>query len=101
MTYGFEAVIPIETGFPTLRFYQLLGSSNKQLLSLDLNLAEERKEVAAVRLAQYQQKLGQGFEKGVKVRVFIPGDLILRKVIRSMKIPSWGKQDPNWEGLIG
>ena len=50
MTYGSEAVIPTETSFPTLRFNQLLSGSNEQVLSLDLNLAKERREIAAVRL---------------------------------------------------
>ena len=30
--------------------------------------------------------------------MFIPGDLILRRVVGSMKNPSWGKLGPNWEG---
>jgi len=51
-------------------------------------LDEELREVAVVRLAQYQQKLRQGFEKKVKVRAFIPGDLVLRKVIGSARNPS-------------
>lgn len=65
MMYGSEVVIPMENGFPTLRFDQFLSNSNEQILSLDLDLAEERWEVVVVRLAQYQQRLWQGFEKGV------------------------------------
>ena len=97
MTYGPEVVIPTEIGFPTLRSNQLLSSNNEQLLSLDLDLVKERREVPAIRLAQYQQKRREGFEKGIKVREFILGDLILRRVVRSMKNPSWGKLGPNWE----
>ena len=76
MTCGSEAVILTKTGFLTLRSDQLLGGSNEQPLSLDLDLAEERKEIVAVKLAQYQQKIRQGFDKGIKVKVFIPGDLV-------------------------
>jgi len=50
-----------------------------------------------MRLAQYQQRLRQGFEKCVKVSEFILGDLILKKVVGSMKNPSWEKLGPNWE----
>jgi len=39
MTYGSEAIIPIETCFPTLRSDQLPSGSSEQLLSLDLDLA--------------------------------------------------------------
>ena len=35
----------------------------------------------------------------VKVRTFILGDLVLRKVVGSIRNPSWGKLGPNWEGL--
>lgn len=75
MTYESEVIIHIETEFLTLISDQYLGSNNEQLLSYDLDLAEEWREVVMLRLAQYQQKLRQGFEKGVKVGVFIPGDL--------------------------
>ena len=88
MTYGSEAVITTATSFPTLRSGQLLSGSNERLLSLGLDLAEEQREIVMVRLAQYQQKLRQGFDKGIRVRVFIPGDLVLRRVVKSMKNPS-------------
>ena len=41
MTYGFEAVIPLETGFPIMRSNQFDSSSNERLLSTNLDLAEE------------------------------------------------------------
>lgn len=75
MTYESEVIIHIETEFLTLISDQYLGSNNEQLLPHDLDLAEEWREVVMLRLAQYQHKLRQGFEKGVKVGVFIPGDL--------------------------
>ncbi|XP_075665381.1 uncharacterized protein LOC142635049 [Castanea sativa] len=95
MTYGSEMVIPIETSFPTLRSNQLLDGNDERLLSLDLNRAEERREIAAVRLAQYQHKLRQGFDKGIKVRVFIPIDLVLHRVVGNIRNPFWGKLGPN------
>ena len=51
MTYRFEAVVLTKTGFPTLRIDQFLGSSNEQLLSLDLDLAEKRREVTAGKIS--------------------------------------------------
>lgn len=54
MTYGFEVVIPLETSFPTMRNDQFDNSNNMQLLSNSLDLVEERREVATVKLAQYQ-----------------------------------------------
>ena len=48
MTYKAEAVIPLETGFPTLRTSSFTLSSNDGLLEKSLNLIEEQRENAMV-----------------------------------------------------
>ena len=96
MTYGAEAVIPLETEFPTLRT-SLFTLDN--LLEKSLNLVEEWRENIMVQLAYYQQKLKQGYDSDVKLRPLNPGDLVLRKVVGTSKNPTWGKLWPNWEGL--
>ena len=57
MTYGAEAVIPLETGFPTLKTSSFGPSSNNELLEKSLDFIEERRESAMVRLAYDQHKL--------------------------------------------
>ena len=54
MTYGAEVVIPLETGFPTLRTSLFAPNSNDNLLEKSLDLVEERRENAMVQLAYYQ-----------------------------------------------
>jgi len=54
MTYGSEAVIPLETGFPTLRTSLFTPYNNDNLLEKSLDLIEEQKETAMVQLAYYQ-----------------------------------------------
>ena len=44
MSYGAEAVIPLEIGFPTLRTNSFTPSSNDGLLEKSLDLIEERRE---------------------------------------------------------
>ena len=44
MTYGAEAVIPLEIGFPTLRTSLFTPNSNDNLLEKSLDLVEERRE---------------------------------------------------------
>ena len=51
-----------------------------------------------VQLAYYQHKLKQGYDARVKLRPLKPGDLVLRKVLGTMKNPTWEKLGPNWEG---
>ena len=48
MSYGAEVVIPIETGFPTLKTQSFNPSDNDELLERSLDLVEERKESAMV-----------------------------------------------------
>ena len=53
MTYGAEAVIPLETGFPTLRISTFTSDGNDELLKKSLDLIEERRENAMIQLAYY------------------------------------------------
>ena len=98
MTYGAETVIPLETGFPTLRTSTFSSNSNDGMLEKSLDLIEERRENAMVQLAYYQHKLKQGYDSNVKLRPLAVGDLVLRKVLGTTKNPAWGKLGPNWEG---
>ena len=90
MTYGAEAVIPLETKFT-------LGN-NDGLLEKSLDLIEERTENVMVQLAYYQYKLKQGYDTNMRLRQLVPGYLVLRKVLGTAKNPTWGKLGPNWEG---
>ena len=57
MTYRAEAVIPLETSFPTLRISSFNLSDNDEYLKKNLDLIEEKRENVMVLLAYYQQKL--------------------------------------------
>ena len=98
MSYRAEAVIPIETRFPTLRTQTFNLNDNDELLEMSLDLIEERRENAMVQLVYYQHKLKQGYDVRVKLRPLELGDLVLRKVLGTAKNPAWGKLGPNWEG---
>ena len=95
MTYGAEAVIPLEIGFPTLRTTSFNLSSNNELLEKSLDFVEEKKENANVQLAYYQHKLKQGYDANIKMRPLVPSDLVLRKFLGTAKNPTWGKLGPN------
>ena len=62
MTYRAEAVIPLETGFPTLRSSLFNPSDNDEHLKRNLDLIEEKRENTMVQLAYYQQKLKQDYD---------------------------------------
>ena len=98
MTYGAETVIPLGTGFPTSRTSSFNPRDNDEQLTKSLDLIEENKENAMVQLAYYQQKLKQGYDANVKLKLLTPSDLVLRKVVSAAKNPVWGKLGPNWKG---
>ena len=91
MTYGADVVIPLETGFLTLRTSLFNPGENDEHLKRNLDLIEEKRENAMVQLAYYQQKLKQGYDASVKLRPLTPGDLVLHKVVSATKNPTWGK----------
>ncbi|XP_075633842.1 uncharacterized protein LOC142606364 [Castanea sativa] len=55
MTYGMEAVIPLESGFPTLKSNQYDDESNHDMIHDSLNTIEERREVASVKMGDYNK----------------------------------------------
>ena len=91
MTYGAETVIPLEIGFPTLRTSSFTLSGNDGLLDKNLDLIEEQRKNAMVRLTYYQHKLKQSYDANVKLRLLALGDLVLRKVLGTTKNLTWGK----------
>jgi hypothetical protein len=63
-----------------------------------LDLAEEKRDLALIHLAAYQNGLRRMYEKRVNPRELAVSDLVLRKVIGSRQDPTHGKLGPNWEG---
>ena len=91
MTYGAEAVIPLEYGFLTTRTSSFNPKDNNEHLARGLDLIDEKRENAMVQLAHYQQKLKRGYNAHVRIRPLAPSDLVLRKVVGSAKNLTWGK----------
>ena len=97
LAYGSEVVIPLKIGLPTLRTSKWELTRNDLAQSQALDLVEERREQAMIRLASYQQQLKKGYKKNVQPRSFQQGDLVLRKVLGNTKNLNDGKLGPNWE----
>uniref|UniRef100_A0A2N9FCI3 Uncharacterized protein n=1 Tax=Fagus sylvatica TaxID=28930 RepID=A0A2N9FCI3_FAGSY len=70
LAYGSEAVIPLEIGLPTLRMSEWDPTRNDLAQSQALDLLEERREQAMIRLASYQQQLKKGYNKNIRPRSF-------------------------------
>ena len=98
LAYRVEAVISLEVGIPTTRTTDFAVETNEDNLRKDLDLLEERRDLAVVRLTSYQQRIKREHDKKINPRVFRTGDLVLRKVMANTNRPNEGKLGPNWEG---
>ena len=91
LAYGVEAVIPLEVGLPRTRTMKFNAEENENNLRKDLNLLEERRDMATIRLASYQHQMKRGYDKNIRPRSFQVGDLVLRKVVANTRNPNDGK----------
>uniref|UniRef100_A0A2N9FLZ5 Uncharacterized protein n=1 Tax=Fagus sylvatica TaxID=28930 RepID=A0A2N9FLZ5_FAGSY len=98
MTFGSEAVVPVEIGLTTFRTSAYDEQENEEQLRLNLDLIDEVRETAETRMKKYQDKMARHYNSRVKPRQLSVGDLVLRKVTLATKNPSEGKLGPNWEG---
>ena len=54
--------------------------------------------MATIRLAEYQQKLAQRYNRDAKRKEFCAGELVLRRAIGNTRDVNAGKLAPTWEG---
>ena len=76
MVYRTETVILTKFSFPTARTALVKSKNNKDERMLDTNLIEERREMAAINMLAYQQKVVELYNKQIWERSFKVGDLV-------------------------
>ncbi|KAJ0558014.1 putative nucleotidyltransferase, Ribonuclease H [Helianthus annuus] len=97
LVYGSEAVIPAEIGLPSPRMLSMNLINNEEERRIDLDLLEERREMAAINEAKYKSKLEKYYNSRVRICTFNPGDYVLRDNEAS-NTEKPGKLAPKWEG---
>ena len=97
LTYGMEAIIKKKIRIPTLQ-NEIPEEASVETVTKDLDMTDELREVAVVRIASYQQRLTNLYNKQVKSRTFQYGDLVLRRVFEITANPADRKFKQNWEG---
>ena len=98
LAYGVEAMIPVEVGVPSLRRETYDQEENFALQRYELDLLEEKRDLAALRITSYKRRSERYFNSKVKDRRLKEGDLVLRKINSNTKETSAGVLGPNWEG---
>jgi hypothetical protein len=89
-----EAVIPAEIGIPSHRTTNVSEETNKEELMINLPLADERRDMAAINEAGYKKKMEGYYNQRVRTVTFRPGDLVLRHNEASRQ-QNLGKLGPN------
>ncbi|XP_075091860.1 uncharacterized protein LOC142172010 [Nicotiana tabacum] len=97
LVYGSEALIPVEIGEPSTRFTLAMEESNDEDLRTNLDLLEQRREAALIRMTSQKQTIERYYNRKAHLRYFKIGDFVLKKVFQSTKTAGEGKLNPNWE----
>ena len=95
MAYGCEAMVPVETLFPSHRRTTYDPATNQALLQEALDQVEELRDESQIRMAAYQKKVTKYFNSKVKNRKFAIGDMVLRRVFPATQEPGVGVLGPN------
>ena len=80
LTYGTEAIIPVEVEVASIRREVLHEEDNDDQLRINLDCLDKVRDKASSRMMIYQQKMVEYYNKRVKLRRLDIGDLVLRKV---------------------
>ncbi|XP_070005622.1 uncharacterized protein [Nicotiana sylvestris] len=100
LVYSTEAVIPAEVEIPSLRIIQKAELDNAEWVESryeKLALIYGKRMNAVCHDQLYQNRMSRAFNKRVKPRQFIPGQLVLKKIIPHHE-KAKGKFSPNWQG---
>ena len=100
LTYGMEAMLPIELEIPSLRVLLENEVNEVQWLQSrhdELSLLDERRLKAMEHTRAYQGRMARAFDKKVKARDIREGDLVLKEKPPS-KFNPLGKWEPTWIG---
>ncbi|GKA90506.1 hypothetical protein Tco_0812376 [Tanacetum coccineum] len=95
LTYGTEAVIPVEIGMPTMRTTKVDMIKNDEALEVNLDLLEEKREQAAIQEARSKAKMEKYYNARVRSTSFLLGDLVYQSNMTS-HAEDVGKHGPKW-----
>ena len=88
LTYGTEAVIPVEVEVTNIKREVFDDESNGDHLRINLDCLDEVREKTSIRMTKDQQKMAEYYNKRVKLRRLDIGDLIQRKVTTRTRDPA-------------
>ena len=98
LAFGTKAVAPVEVGLKSPRIELASTKHNEEVLRLNLDLLEEKREQVLKCIEDYHRKATRYYDQRVKPRSYKSDDMVLKKLLPARKDPAHGKLGPNWEG---
>ena len=98
LAFDAEAVSLIEVRLKSPRVEFANAEHNEEILRLNLDLLEEKREQVLRRAEDYRRKTTKYYDRRVRPRSFKPNDLVLKKLLPARKDFTHGKLGPNGEG---
>jgi hypothetical protein len=95
MVFGFEAVLPDDIAFRSPRVENHDEDKSDEARELEINCAKEQRLDTCARTAKYIEGLRRYYNRNVKDRFLMVGDLVLR---RKQKTEGLHKLSSHWEG---
>ena len=99
IAFSIEAVDPVKVRLKSTRIEFVSIEHNEEVILLNLDLLEEKREQVLKRIKDYHRKTARYYDQRVKPKSYKPGDLVLKQLLHARKNPAHGKLGPNWEGL--
>ncbi|XP_075500186.1 uncharacterized protein LOC142538771 [Primulina tabacum] len=94
LVYGSEKILHVEIG----QYYPRVESdldNNDQTIAMKLDLVEDKREQAMIRMGAYRGRVMKSYNKRVRIRDFQVGHLVTKKVNPARDV---GKLEARWEG---
>ncbi|GKV02859.1 hypothetical protein SLEP1_g15243 [Rubroshorea leprosula] len=102
LTYGHDAVLPMELTARSLRVmiqHNLQSGEYDEAMMLELEDLEDSRLTALDRLQAQKLKVAKSYNKRVKGKNLVVGDLVWKAILPlGKKNHRFGKWSPNWEG---
>ena len=81
LAFGTEAVAPVKVGLKSPRIEFASAEHNEEVLRLNMDLLEEKREQVLKRIEDYHRKTARYYDRRVKPRNYKPSDLVLKKLL--------------------
>ncbi|GAV84222.1 hypothetical protein CFOL_v3_27666 [Cephalotus follicularis] len=91
-------MIPVEIGVQSPRVMHFTEENNEEGLRCLLDLVEELRDKAVIKVVAYQQRVSRYYNKTVSPIPLRQGDLVLRNSAIGDPTGTRGKLAPSWEG---